>query len=115
MLEQKLKKKHEFATVFNSGKYFRLESFIIRYLKRENGSNICKARFGIVVSKKVGNAVKRNLAKRRIRCLVRLKDFRKYDRDYVVIAKKNILEKKYENLKLEFTKAFKKIEMLEDE
>ena len=115
MLEQKLKKKHEFSDVFNSGKYFRLESLIIRYVKRENSSFNGKARFGIVVSKKVGNAVKRNLAKRRIRCLVRLSDFRKYNRDYVVIAKKNILEKKYENLKLEFTKAFKKIEMLEDE
>ena len=115
MLEQKLKKKQEFVNVFNSGKYLTSGSFIIRYVKRENDSFLGKARFGIVASKKVGNAVKRNLAKRRIRCLVRLKDFRENDRDYVVIAKKNILENKYRNLKLELAKALKKIELLENE
>jgi len=55
-----IKKDGDFKRVYNQGKYVSDNLFVVCAL--DNGSS--KNRFGIVVSKKVGNAVKRNRIKR---------------------------------------------------
>ena len=79
--------------------FFHFSLFIIQSYK--NNSHNQPSRFGFTASKKVGGAVVRNKAKRRMRELVySLKDrFKEFGYDYVLIARKNIVDKKFEDLK----------------
>ena len=72
------------------------------------------SRYGIVVSKKVGNAVKRNFAKRRLRAILNNINFsfEKKQMDYVFIANKNLLKIKFSDLNIELCNALKKINQL---
>ena len=55
-----LKKKEEFNEIIKTCSYFKNKYFTIYIRKRENNF----ARFGLAISKKVGNAVVRNKLKR---------------------------------------------------
>ena len=69
------------------------------------------SRYGIVVSKKVGNAVQRNFIKRRIRALLNNINFsfEKKSVDYVFVARKNLIKIKFSALYIELCDALKKI------
>lgn len=58
-----LKKNYEFQNVLNNGKFYIGKQVIIYILKNKEETN----KFGIAVSKKTCNAVKRNYIKRKIR------------------------------------------------
>ena len=78
--------------------------------------NSCVIRVGFTCSKKVGNAVRRNRAKRRLRCLAReyLSDIGKTGWDYVLIGHyKRTEEMDFENLKKSFFKAVNQIHNFE--
>ncbi len=60
---QTLKKNYEFENVLKKGKFFTGKQIIIYIAKNKYNQN----RFGIAISKKSGNAVKRNWLKRKIR------------------------------------------------
>ena len=63
----------------------------------KNAKDFC--RFGLTVSKTVGNAVVRNLAKRRIREACReLISYAKNHRDYVIIARKEIADSDFKKI-----------------
>lgn len=68
-------------------------------------------RVGLIASKKTGNAVKRNRAKRRMRALVRevLGDFSLSGWDYVLVARSPLIKKNYASLRLDFIKALSKL------
>lgn len=111
-----LKKKKDFDRVSNDGKYVICKNFIIQFCERKDEFlyynldfiylSKYSSRYGIIASKKIGNAVSRNLAKRKIRSLVRetFPRFSQSEFDYVIIAKKGILKTKFTTLKDEFTK-----------
>ncbi len=63
------------------------------------------ARLGFVVSKRLGNAVTRNRIKRRLRHAVMSQELQPGN-DYVIIAKKQIVEAGYPTLLDWLTKAF---------
>ncbi len=79
--------------------------------KLDKKEELVNLNFGITASKKVGNAVKRNWCKRRIRLLVNqinIKDFTKTF--YInIIARKFMIDKSFSLLKKDFDFCIKKI------
>lgn len=56
-------------------------------------------RFGICVSKKLGNAVTRNKLKRRVKDIIDKSELHFNDKDYIIILKKSTREAEYLELK----------------
>ena len=105
-----LKKRSDFLKAAKGLKYVS-RGFVLQSIKHHENveQNI---RIGFTASKKVGNAVKRNRAKRRLRALARdvaLK-YATNGFDYVFVARKNILNMDYAALEQEVAKAIKHLE-----
>ncbi|EAZ85371.1 ribonuclease P [Bacillus sp. B14905] len=82
---QRVKKNDDFQKVFKKGKSFANRQFVVYFLSKEEQTEF---RVGLSVSKKLGNAVKRNQIKRYIRhSILDLKDDLKTNMDYVIIAR----------------------------
>ena len=110
----KIKKNSDYALVFKHGKYLNLESFTIQYYNKTSTNLHKSTRFGIIASRKVGNSIKRNLAKRRIRALiVSLQSLFQNGYDYILIAKKKVIDMKFDCLSLELSNGLKKIKLIE--
>jgi ribonuclease P protein component len=107
----KIKKSHEFSSVFKTGKYLKLSSLIIQYKSHPINDNNHSSRYGIVVSKKVGNAVQRNFTKRRLKAVLNNINytFEKKSIDYIFVARKNLIKIKFSDLYIELCNALKKI------
>mgnify|MGYP006289835419 CR=1 FL=1 len=77
---ESLKKNREFKKVYENGKSYATRNLVIYCLNYEKGK---KNRYGLSVSKKIGNAVVRNRLKRRLREIIREiekeKEFKGYD------------------------------------
>jgi ribonuclease P protein component len=81
--KERLLNRKEFVNLNRLGKRYRTKHFTV--ILRENGLDI--SRIGITVRKKIGNAVKRNRVKRRIREIFRLNKSRIPEGyDIVIIA-----------------------------
>ena len=63
---------------------------------------------GFTATKKIGNAVKRNRAKRRLRALFCEYSNNLKDGTYIFVAKQSIIDIPHENLKTDFTKIIKR-------
>ena len=102
---ESLKKNSDFQLVFKNGKSKANRNFIMYILK--NGSD--KNFLGISVSKKVGNSVKRNRARRLMRESYRhIKDGLPCGYDFVIIARNTISGKKCNEVEKSLISAFKK-------
>ena len=84
-------------------------AFSVIVQKRDRGDT-APARYGITASKKIGNAVVRNRAKRRLREIVRhvLSDQAKTGCDYVLIARHNTGTVEWGQFVKDFNKALRK-------
>ena len=94
-----VKENRDFQDIIKTGNLRKDKNLVIYY--KEN--NINKSRFGISVGKKVGNAVTRNLYKRRLRNII--DDNKKLcsnSKDYIIIVKKNCLETSYQEIENSF-------------
>lgn len=95
----RLRDSKEFRQISRSGRKHRTPSVVISATNAKNEQD----RFGFVVPKRVGNAVQRNLAKRRLRAVC----FEIIDSplglDVVLRAEKPILELSFEDLRSEVT------------
>jgi len=101
-----LKKRAEFLDIRKKGKTIYAKFFIINYfLSSQSGFY-----FGLTVSRKVGNAVKRNYIKRIIRCIVanNLNSIPKNIK-IEIIPKKQIEKKKYSELEKDFLDTVKNL------
>ena len=84
----------------NEGKFVKSKNMNIQILHNQNLEN--SIGIGYTASKKIGNAVKRNKAKRIMRELARKVLIKgKINSYYVLIAKSSLLEEKFEKLLLE--------------
>ena len=96
-----IKKRSTFVFVKDNGKFLRAKSFNIQILQ-DNTLNDDIA-VGYTATKRLGNAVTRNKAKRRMREMVRkvITKYGKINFYYVLIAKNSILITPFKELELE--------------
>ncbi len=95
----------EFNKIINTGKVYKNRYFSIYILEK----NKKYYRFGIAVSKKTGNAVTRNKIKRQIRNIISNSNINYDFFDYVIIARKEILNINYQLIEKELLKLLSNI------
>ncbi|MEG2351363.1 MAG: ribonuclease P protein component [Bacilli bacterium] len=66
-------------------------------------------RFGICVSKKIGNAVTRNKLKRQIKDIIDKSCLHFFNKDYIIVLKKSIINAKYFEMKDDLVSLLNKI------
>lgn len=107
--KNKIKKFLDFVAVKTQGFKFIKKQFIIFY-KKNNNQYFLHNRLGIIVSKKIGNSVIRNKAKRTVREIFRLYNgYIKNVYDVVIIIKKSFIYYSFNILKLILINIFKNI------
>ena len=85
--EEVVKKTREFDIIIKKGNCKKNNEFVIYYIDNEKEKN----RFGISVSKKIGNAVTRNYYKRVIRNICdKSKNLYSNSKDYIIIMRKGL-------------------------
>lgn len=111
---QTLKKNASFRSVMNHGKKWITPGFIAFFASKtvvqEYPSEDTVILVGVVASKKVGNAVKRNRAKRRLREVLRLHEYPEALRNHcvVLIARQGAIDMPFEQLQKDLKWAFKR-------
>lgn len=103
----RLRKRTEFLRLTNAQNKFAGRGILVVWI--QNNANIETARIGITVSKKIGCAVKRNRIKRVIRDIFRRNRTKLIAADINVIARSASASMNYDDLNLELTKAFQRI------
>ena len=104
-----LKKRSEFIAA-SKARYQTAPSLTVQ--ARDRGDGDPTVRVGFTCSKKVGNAVARNRAKRRLREIARLDllDHAKPGHDYVLIGKKDATaQRPFDDLRGDFVRALAKL------
>jgi ribonuclease P protein component len=89
---ERIRKRKSYLQIYQRGK----RSFTRHFTIIVSANDLGISRFGMAVTKKIGNAVKRNRIKRLIREFFRLnKDRIKASQDIVIVAKGNTSSMKY--------------------
>ena len=105
--EQRLKNASDFMTVFSTGRRW-VGRAVVLTVARGNPGN---SRFGFAVSKRVGNAVVRNLIKRRLREVLRNVTV-KPGRDVVVSARPLLADVTFKELNFEVVSLLRRAGLL---
>jgi ribonuclease P protein component len=85
--EDIVRNNREFNNIIKNGNYKKNNEFVIYYIDNE----LDHSRFGISVSKKIGNAVTRNYYKRIIRNIChKNKNLYSKGKDYIIIMRKGL-------------------------
>ena len=105
-----LSKNEDFKKIMSGKKINNYYSTI--FFKKLSNKNSNRLNLSIITKKKLGRAVQRNKIKRRLKNIINyiLKSIKinlKYS--YLIIAKKNVLDSKYSNIKETMLVDFKKI------
>ena len=102
--EKRIRKTKNYQNVQSTGKRWRSHDFIVLYIK----TDLEQSRIGITVSKKVGNAVRRNRVKRMIREGVRKEYFLLTKPwDIVIIARSSAFFSSTEKIQNQIQSVFK--------
>lgn len=106
-----LRSNRDYQRVYKRGRAYYNRNFSLIVYRSNNGSRI-----GFSVTKKYGNAVKRNRIKRRLREIVR-NNFSKFDKglDMVIIPKKNTENLNYSQLESSLLHVVRKVEAKKNE
>ena len=103
-----IKLNHEFRRLYNKGKSAVTPSMVVYCRKSRLEHN----RVGITVSTKLGCAVKRNRARRRLRELFRLaQPGMKQGYDVILVARTRAVSVPHEKLKADFDRAIAQLEL----
>ena len=105
-----LSKSEDFKSILGGRKIS--NKYLTIFFKRLSGKNTNKLNLSIVTKKKIGNAVKRNKIKRRLKNIMN-EATKKIDLNlrycYLLIAKISVLNDPYENIKQTLFNDFEKI------
>ena len=103
-----IKQNHEFRRMYNKGKSAVTPSMVV-YCRK---SRLPHNRLGITVSTKLGCAVKRNRARRRLRELFRLAQPRlKQGYDVVIVARTRAVTIPHKKLQADFDRAMAELQL----
>ena len=104
---ERLRKRSEFLAVAKTGELGLLLLLLFKFIKATEGSS----RYGITASRKVGGAVERNRAKRRLRALLKTcyPPLSPPGIDYVFIARKEVLRRDFSLMGQELVNAIRKL------
>ena len=105
-----LSKNEDFKSIITGRKIN--NKYLTIFFKKLSDKNDKKLNISFVAQKKIGNAVKRNKIKRRLRNIMidAIKKIKlNFQYSYLLIAKKNVLEDEYENIKKTLFIDFEKI------
>lgn len=106
---QKIRKNIEFLNVYRHGKSYANKYLVMYVLNNKLDEN----RFGITVSKKVGNSVVRHRITRLIRECIRLQESNILtEYDIVIVARKVAKDKKYQDIESAFLNLCKRQNIL---
>lgn len=97
----------EFDEIIQKRRYKTSGSYTV-YIKEKEEE---KSRYGIAVSKKLGNAVLRNKTKRQITNMIREIDCQKHKYDYIVLVKRGYFTKTFEENQNDLEKLLKTVKM----
>ena len=105
-----IRKRPDFVAA-NRGKRFVSHGFVLLVHKRKKAQNTNDqaVRYGITVTKKIGNAVTRNRMKRRFRALVAktLPQYGLIGADHILIGRKQEREPSFERMRSDLEKGLK--------
>ncbi len=105
-----LSKNEDFKSIIKGRKIN--NKYLTIFFKKLSDKSDKKLNISFVAQKKIGNAVKRNKIKRRLRNIMNdaIKKIKlNFQYSYLLIAKKNVLEDEYENIKKTLFIDFEKI------
>ena len=105
-----LSKNSDFKSLLSGKKI--TNKYLTIFFKKLSYKSKKKLNLAIIAKKKIGNAVKRNLIKRRIKNIMNeavKKENLNFNYSYLLITKKTILDDQYENIKKTIFIDFKKI------
>jgi len=107
--EYRIKEGKEYAYLYRTGKKANGRYIFIYFINNDFLFN----RFGIVTSKRVGNAVIRNKVKRRLRAIIQANPFfLEKQINMIIVAKKNSNQANYKELEKDFLEVMKKAKIL---
>lgn len=106
----RIKKRADFLKVSHQGVKARMRHFTVLCARQNDISSLPQTRIGFTASKRVGNAVHRNRAKRRMRTLadyvlIQTHKDTNTSLDFVIIAHQSIIEADRAVLETDFKKA----------
>ena len=106
-----VKHSYDFEKIMENGKVKKNYSFVIYSLNNETS----KDKYGISVSKKIGNAVIRNKYKRKLRAII--DNYKKHyvnSSDYIIILRKGAVGKSFQELEKDFFELMNEINIRKD-
>ena len=104
--DEVVKNNRDFDYIIKNGKYRKNNEYVIYYIDTDKEYN----RFGISVSKKIGNAVTRNYYKRIIRNICdKSKNLYSNSKDYIIIMRKGLTLLSFEEAYQSMNDLLKKI------
>ncbi|MFA7610995.1 MAG: ribonuclease P protein component [Sulfurimonas sp.] len=105
-----LKLHKEFQYIYKKGKDAHSDSVVLFFLPAKEIHKV-----GFTATKKIGNAVKRNRAKRRLRALFHEFSPSLKDGTYIFVAKQSINEVTHQKLKNDFKKILNRLNTIKKE
>lgn len=110
--KQRLRRTAEYAAVRSDGFRINCGTFFLNFLSRENEIGPPVRRLGVIASRRVGDAVRRNRAKRRLREIFRLNQEQlPFACDIVLIARRSLIDESYRETEERFLKACRRIQV----